>query len=148
MVVLALGSLLAGVYLSRSAPAPSVVETSKRSYVSTSPSEIRMPGVWLGKRFHGAIPVVSLAVLPGGNLNGLNYLLVYPTRSIVAIEPLMGKLPSGWRSVSTPVGEALLSPDNRYAVVTDPQGNKLKLQSYVGQAREVLSYLKIRPGAN
>jgi hypothetical protein len=147
IVLLIVSALLVGVFLgrdSKQSPRPA----GGGLVVSSSEKAIRMPGLWLGTTFRGGVPMVSLTRVPGGKLNGLYYALFYPARALVAIEPFTGRQPSNAVVVKTPVGDAALSPDGKYAVMKDPQGNELKIQSYTGSVRDVLKVLRERPSGN
>ena len=144
MIVIA---LLAGVYLGRGS-SKTEAPSAKQPYVSLSASEMVLPGVWMGRTFRGAVPVVSLTRLPSAKLNGLFYALISPGRPILAIEPYVGAMPASGSTFKTPVGEALVSPDGKYAYIEDPQGNMLRIESFTGKVDSILPSLQVKPSSN
>jgi hypothetical protein len=109
-----------------------------------------MPGLWLGESFRGGMPILSLTMVVSGKLNGLYYAILTPSsplpaHALAGIEPLVGPQPVGWKSTQTPVGDALVSPDHTYAVIDDPQGNKLRIHSYTGSVKDLLKSLQVTP---
>jgi len=150
IVSLVIVALLIGVFVGRGSNQPTSSSKSNKPIVSSSAKSIRMPGLWLGESFHGGLPILSLTMVVSGKLNGLYYAILtpdtpMPAHALAGIEPLVGPQPAGWKTTSTPVGDALVSPDGKYAVIDDPQGNKLRIHSYTGPVKDVLKSLQITP---
>lgn len=117
----------------------------REGVVSSSAEEIRLPGLWLGEAYRNSRPVVSLTKMPGQEINGLFYVLIAPARELVAIEPYSNDRPIGWKTVKTPVGDALVNEKQDTAWIEDPQGKPLRIYSYTGQVQDVLRVLQRRP---
>ena len=150
IVSLVIVALLIGVFVGRGTNQTSSTSNGSKLTVSSSAKSIRMPGLWLGESFRGGLPILSLTMVVSGKLNGLYYAILkpdtpMPAHALAGIEPLVGPQPVGWKTTSTPVGDALVSPDNKYAVIDDPQGNKLRIHSYTGSVRDLLKSLQVTP---
>lgn len=142
LVVAALGI---GLLIGRSSGSDSQPAVSQREgAVSSSSEEIVMPGLWLGKKYRQAVPMLSLTKMPGQEMNGLFYALIAPARELVAIEPYPKDRPIGWKTVKTPVGDALVNDKQDTAWIVDPQGKPLRIYSYTGQVQDALKALQKR----
>ena len=143
-------ALLIGIFVGRGSNQPAPSSKSNKPIVSSSAESIRMPGLWLGESFRGGMPILSLTMLFSGKLNGLYYAILkpdtpLPAHALAGIDPLVGPQPVGWKTTETPVGDALVSPDDKYAVIDDPQGNKLRIHSYTGSVKDLLKSLQVTP---
>jgi len=146
VLVLLLAGLFLGIRLSIIFPNDSP-NSSRGAVVAGLTDQIIMPGVWLGKRFQGSRPLLSLIKRPGSSslVNSIVYITMDPPLALASIEGFLGTRPTGWKEISTPVGLALVDDDRKIAWLKDPQGNALRIHAFGEPVLNVLHQLQKRP---
>lgn len=118
----------------------------KGTYISTSPKQLKLPGIWLGPVYNGTFPVISMIRVRSAQLNGIYYSSVSGKLALGAsVESFRGPLPADWKPRKTPMGTAYVDPLGYRAYIKDQNGNRLLISALAQPLPAILDALQKRP---